>query len=761
MLSFCASSLYSIGHYFKQCSTQTWITLLWLSISSLPSVAAPEQANQNVPDRPKVALVLSGGGALGYAHIGVLKVLEDMHVPVDCIVGTSMGALVGGTYAAGISPGKMQDVISRTDIGALFNDKPARAEIAQNLKRDDYSPLFDLTLGFNHGKIQLPSGASAGYKFELFLKELIGTEASVRDLDFDTLPTPYRAIATDLETGNMKAFDHGELSRVMRASMSLPGIVSPTVIDGTLYVDGGLSANLPVEAGRELCGDILIVVKLGTKPRKRDDINNSIEVALQSVILLVTQNTRRALESLAPGDILITPELSEFNASSFSQQEEIIQQGIDAALARSDQLARLAVTPEEYKQWQAQRQDRILHPLKISAVTVAPGNQSEAGMILRDVRPKSSEDFDFKELDQDIVNIYGRGDFSYVGYSLIPDGDDATVVITAENKPWGPGYLKFGLGAATDFTSPTQLNLAASYRRTRMNSLGAEWRTDLQVGYDSFLHTEFTQPLQVRDGAFISPYIGGRDYYIEFYNGNDHLGHAAIKSVRLGLDIGLTGRIGELKIGPYIRHVESEPNFGFLDLLIEKTKEDQQGVELSGIIDQLDRPVFPRSGLRTRVNVFSANQKDGDLEDYIRALADITVVKSFGRHSLSLNYEWGDEISGSGDLPEYDAFQLGGPNRLSGLYLDQLTGTQYRLASLRYYLKYANLPPQLGTGMYFGFSLESGEINDQLMKYPSAWINSGNVFWAADTILGDVYIGYGNSPKLEQDSWYLVIGPHF
>jgi NTE family protein len=741
------------------------IHLFVLCLILVLTVVMPEQGlsspeGSNVTQRPKVALVLSGGGALGLAHIGVLQVLEELHVPVDCVVGTSMGALVGGAYAAGVSPGRMKDVISAADILALFDDDPPRSEIALRIKRDDYRPLFDITFGLNDGEFQLPPGASAGYKFELFLKELIGTGASVSGLNFDELPTPYRATATDLETGKIKVFSSGELARVMRASMSLPAVVAPTVIDGGMYVDGGLVRNLPVDVGRSLCGEILIAVNLGTRPKTKDQIRDTLDVASQSIILLTEQNVENSLAKLTPADVLIAPDLTEFDSSNFSNQQPIIEQGIAAARANKEKLLKLAVSPVEYNNWLATRQRKTPTHINISAITVETTGDVNAKAVRRDITSKAGEEFDIHKLNTDIAEIYGRGDFSYVGYSIITDEENATVVIKAESKPWGPGYLKLGLGVVTDFSSPTQFNLAASYRRTWINALGAEWRTDAQIGYDSFLRTEFIQPLQVRDGAFITPYIGLQRTFVQFYNEKSRLGEIDVRRLQAGLDIGVTGSTGELRIGPYISRIISKPDFGIITPFISEQDVVQAGVVLKGVYDQLDSLAFPRTGLHAAINILTTKEDWGSDDEYTRAQLGFRGVKSFGKNTFSGHLEWGDELSGKKDLPVYDAFKLGGPERLSGLNLDQLTGSHYNLATLSYYRQYASLPSQIGRGLYLGFSLEAGRINDPLMVDPFDWVTSGAVFWGADTVLGAAYIGYGFS-SLGQSTMYLVIGPRF
>jgi NTE family protein len=724
--------------------------------------AIPAPVNFEYSQRPKVGLVLSGGGALGMAHIGVLKVLEQLHVPVDCVVGTSMGALVGGTWATGVSPLQMEKVITETDLDSLFDDRPPRSEIPQQIKKDNYRPLFDFTLGYNDG-VQLPSGASAGYKFELFLKDLIGTGASISSLDFDELPTPYRATATDLETGELQIFSKGELPRIMRASMSLPGVIAPTEIGGRVYVDGGLVRNLPVDIARNLCGDVIIAVNLGTGPKPKEKIKSSIDVAIQSIVLLTEQNVQLSLEQLTSDDILIVPDLEGFDSSSFSSQREIIERGVRAALDKEKMLAMLAVAPDEYQAWLSSRQSRVPPAIHVQSITVDTTGAANAEAVERDIKTEPEAGFDTRQLNRDISHIFGRGDFSYVGYSVVPDNDNANIVITAESKPWGPGYLKFGLGAATDFTSPSRLNLAASYRRTWINSLGAEWRTDMQIGYDSILRTAFIQPMQVSDGAFVTPYLEASRTFYQYYQEDIRLGEFRVNRFQIGIDLGVTGSLGEFRVGPFASQIKGEPDFGIATPLLDSQDAKQTGIIVHGVIDQLDRPVFPRSGLYTSIDVASVtDEEDGTVEDFTKAQAKLTGVTSLGENTVSVSLEWGDELSGVDDLPVYEVFELGGPRRLSGLYLEQLTGTRYNLATASYYYQYASLPSQLGSGMYLGLSLEAGRINDSLNTNTAAydWIKAGSIFWGADTILGSAYIGYGYS-SINQSAFYLVIGPDF
>jgi len=396
--------------------------------------------------------------------------------------------------------------------------------------------------------------------------------------------------------------------------------------------------------------------------------------------------------------------------------------------------------------------------MTVTQITVLPNERFGAKAIERDVAIEPGEGFDTDELHEDLARMYGRADFSYLGYSVLPRDGDAEVVIDAKVKPWGPGYLKFGFGLETDFDSPTQANLALSYRRTWVNSLGAEWRVDAQAGFDSFLGTEFLQPLQLRDGLFVAPYAEVRRQFFQFYSEELRLGQYRVNTVLGGLDVGVTGTVGELRLGPFANSVRANPDFGAITPLLPTEQLTQVGLQFRGIVDQLDTPMFPRAGWSALVNVRGTDQGWGSEDEYARSLAMLRGVKTFGKHTLALRAEYGDGFYG--DIPVYDPFQLGGPGRLSGLFLDQLTGTSYNLGSLSYYRQYAELPSQFGRGIYLGMSAEAGRIDDQFMKDPWDWVYAGSVYWAADTILGVVYIGYGYA-SLNQGTAYLMIGPHF
>lgn len=741
--------------------TASLIALLaWFAVT-LASTAATAAEAEDVAQpptregRPRVGLVLSGGGARGFAHIGVLKVLEELRVPIDCIAGTSMGAVVGGVYAAGIAPEEMERRVSRLEWDDLLVDDPGRLERPMRRRKDDFLSLWDIELGYRDGEVQLPAGTTSGYKFELFLRDLITISGGVSIANFDELPIPYRAVATNLETGTMRVFDRGDLTRVMRASMSVPGAFAPVQIDGQLYVDGGLVRNLPVDVVRATCADVVIAVNLGTPLGKRDQLKSVFAVALQSVNLMTELNVSQSLSTLKETDVLIAPELTGISSADFARYAEAIRSGSQAARAETQRLLALQLPAPDYAAWVAARESRRTVPVPIAEIRVATDTtRVNPDVIKSELNVQPGDAFASQALDSDLRRLFGRGDFDQVDYSLVDEDGKRAVLINATEKSWGPNYIKFGLGLYTDFQDGQRFNLLASYRKTWLNRLGAEWRTDAQVGFTNRFVSEFYQPLDFKYVGFVAPRIELQSQPTQFYFNNQLLGNYGVKYARAHLDLGYQGRLFEVRLGPFAGHLQASPDFGVVDL--QRFELFQAGVTARVLVDQLDDTDFPRDGYFGLARMFSTQFGMGSEDQYTKADASLLVAKSLDRHTLSLGLSGGG--TPSGDLPVYDPFTLGGFQRLSGLQIGQLTGTQYALGRLAYYYKYDRLPPQLGTGLYLGGTAEVGRMNgpnDPLLT--NKYLGGFSVFWGADTIIGPVYVAYGRSTA-GYDSFYFLLG---
>jgi NTE family protein len=414
---------------------------------------------------PRIAVALSGGGARGIAHVGVLKVLEEMHIPITCITGTSMGSIVAGAYAVGRSPEDIEKMVLATNWDEIFRDNPPRAEISTRRKVDDYKTLFAPEFGIKNGSLAVPKGIIAGVSIEAFLR--VVAEPATGISDFDKLPVPFRAVATDIETGEAVVLSHGNVAEAMRASMSVPGAITPVQMDGHLLVDGMIANNLPIDQARKLCGDVVIAVNIGTPPLKRDEITSALAVVSQMMAFLGKQTVDEQLKRMGPDDVLIVPDLGDISVAKYDRAKDAIKIGEEATRKMAASLARYSIPPEQYAALRA----------KQAAPTVALGAVDEIRFeglqrtnpeVLRGlVETKPGEPLDEEKIGADLRRIYGRGDFEGVDARVIGSaGGPRAMVITPQEKDWGPDYLRFGLGLESDFQGDNAFNLLVQYRKT-------------------------------------------------------------------------------------------------------------------------------------------------------------------------------------------------------------------------------------------------------------------------------------------------------
>src|SRR5262245_7161417 len=363
--------------------------------------------------QPRIGLTLSGGGARGIAHIGVLKVREELRAPVHCVTGTSMGAIVGGSYAAGATATELETFVLKANWDDVFRDAPPRAEISTRRKIDEYKTLFAPEYGIKKGLV-LPKGVIAGVSIHGFFRLL--TQQAVEIGDFNKLPIPFRAVASDIETGEAVVLSKGSLSRAMRASMSVPGALAPVAIDGRLLVDGGIANNLPIDLARKLCGDVIIAVNISTPALKREEITSALSTTGQLINFLGKANVERQLASLGQRDVLIAPELGDISAGSFERARDAILVGEAAARALSSSLSRYSMPPEQYE---ALRRRQV--PERKAAGSVDEirfdGLERTNPEVLRSLlETKSGESLNEEKVSADLRRIYGRGDFESVDY---------------------------------------------------------------------------------------------------------------------------------------------------------------------------------------------------------------------------------------------------------------------------------------------------------------------------------------------------------
>ena len=703
--------------------------------------------------QPRIGLALSGGGARGIAHIGVLKVLEEMRVPVHCITGTSMGAIVGGAYAAGATARELEDFVNKANWDDVFRDAPPRAEISTRRKIDEYKTLFAPEYGLTAKGLVLPKGIIAGVSIHGFFRLL--TQQVVEVGDFDKLPIPFRAVAADIETGEAVVLSRGSLSRAMRASMSVPGALAPVEIDGRLLVDGGIANNLPIDLARKLCGDVIIAVNISTPALQREEITSALSTTGQLINFLGKVNVERQLASLGQRDVLIAPELGTISAASFERTPDAIRIGEDATRGIADSLRRYSLPPEQYD---ALRRRQV--PARKPAGSVDEirfeGLQRTNPEVLRSLlETKPGEPLDEERVSADLRRIYGRGDFESVDYRIQQEPGRRMMMIEPREKEWGPDYLRFGLGLATDFQGENYFNILVQYRRTWLNRLGGEWLNEAQVGQRTSYFTELLQPVEERGRWFVAPQFKVGQELRGVFVGDDRVGEYLTKETRIGLDAGaFLGTWGEARLGAVWRRIDAHHETGAASL--PDTKESTAGLRGVFFVDQLDSAWFGRRGYRLSAAGYAADEAFGSDRNYRRLTGDLTAVKSWGAHTLSINFAGGTDFNS--DMPAYEAFTLGGPLRLSGYRIDQFAGRRYTFGRLMYYNRTIPLPDILGSGIYVGGSIEAGQMKNRADDRPiPGTILSGSVFLAASTFAGPAYFGFGLGENGHY-SVYLLLG---
>jgi NTE family protein len=714
--------------------------------------------------RPRICLVLSGGGARGMAHIGVLKVLEDLKIPVDCIAGTSMGAIVGGLYASGMTAQQIDATMRSLDWQEAFRDAPPRRDLAFRRKQDDRNFLVRLPLGLQHRKILLPKGFIQGQKLQETLRQL--TLPFSNSTDFDLLPTPFRAVATDLETGNAVVMDKGDLAIAMRASMSAPGVFAPVELNGRLLVDGGLAENLPVNVARAMHADILIVSDVSFPLQPRAALDSPLSISNQMLAILVRKDSDRQRASLSPQDILIEPNLGSAPATDFASPSAVVARGEDGARAAIAKLSAYAVADNAYRAYLARRAAREPGLPAIKFVRVDAQSKRYEKTILAEMQPLVGKPLDLDQVGKRITELYGLGNFETLDYTLVEQGrgadEESGLEVRARRKSWGPNYLRFGLNLEDDFQGNSRYNAAVRFVLTEINDLGAENLTDLQIGSDPKIVSEFYQPLTASRTWFVAPSarIEARD--LPIYTKNLLVADFRDREVEADLDVGRNlGNWGEIRAGLHRINGLTRVRLGDPTLVEQQYNNGEYFFKFS--YDRLDNVHFPREG-QTFSLQWDANRTNlGADVASDKVTADWLMARSSGRNTVVLWTSAGSTLDGDykpNALPEF--YSLGGFFNLSGLAPTSLIGPHYAIARAIYFRKIG----RGGEGFfefpaYIGASLELGNTWQHRgdMSFASAR-KDASLFVAFDTFLGPVYLGTGYDTS-GTAAFYLFLGRTF
>jgi len=718
-------------------------------------------------ERPKVALVLSGGGARGGAHVGVLKVLKENHIPIDMIVGTSMGSFVGGLYAAGWNPDDIGNMLIHTDWNKYIRADFERKDIPMERKMVEYTYQGRLGVGVDaNNEIVLPTGV---LKREPLLLKFDELTTNVHDItDFDKLPIPYRAVATNIQNGDAVVLKSGSLAEAIYASSAIPGGLQPINIDGVDLIDGGVSDNIPINVARDMGADIIIAVDVSEDFSDKVNVNSYLVVMGQLVDILMRKNANESIKTLKKKDILITPNLEGYTGLDVEKYKEIIQAGYDAANKNVSKLKKLALSQDAYQAYSKKyRKKHTPKQIIIDAIEIKNDTYISNEIIKEEIRQKVGSPLDAKALREDILNLYHLTIFDSIEYS-VKSIDGKNVLIITTTPSWNNrGDILFSLSLDDDFQGHSSYSLKVGYLMYGVNSLGAEWHTNVEIGKKQHYSTEFYQPLDHKQMFYVRPFLSYEK--MTYIVPTDSEGNQELESTGYGGGIGLGVNISrsfrsELNVASY----EDRSKVDFFQY---KQTFTAHQMNLKFLYDSLDNYSFPNSGFLGELRLKKDAKAWGSDYDYEQIYLTLQKPLSYFDNSFIVNMKFGKTniitpvLTPQGDkaITVYDKFSLGGMFNLSGYQSYTFEGNNMVFGSLmyRYRIKNGGFFGSLGMPLYAGATLESGTVWDDGENLSSSDLKySGSVYVAADTPLGAFYLTYGVADS-SHSSLYLTLGEKF
>ena len=732
---------------------QTWRILIFFLISSLTETCAAESITNNSPigKTPKICLALSGGGARGFAHVGVLKVLESLHIPVDCIAGTSMGAVVGGLYAAGLSAAEIEQRLDKLKLNDIALDRVERRLLPHAVREEDTQYPLGATLGLNASGVRLPAGVVQATQF---LELLHNWTAHLQpDINFDQLPIPFRAVATDLENGKMVVFSKGPLHKAIRASMAAPGVFAPVEIEGHLLTDGGLVRNLPVDIARSMGADIIIAVNIGTPLLPRDQLRSLLNVSQQMVNILTEQNVELQKAALRATDILIEPDLGTISFMDFDRSAEASVIGENAALAMQNKLMALSLSADKYAAHKTSQLHLDLPDVKISFLEIISDGLIPETDIRRQINLPNGSKYDAEEINKKLAILNISREYDGINHELVQRDGVYGVRIYAHERNWGPHFLRFGLALSSGFEGTGGFRLQVGHRRPWLTDSGLEWRNDVEFGNSAKLHTELRQPLMEREGMYAAPYAEWINSTRNLYTQNTRLAEYDFRREQIGLDIGFPlgeqSMLGEARVGIVANRYRVQPKLGgiltstidgkLISTSLPSAELQQVGLKTAIVIDQLSDPTFPRYGYKFDSDLFFGVNKSHD--NYQEFAINGAWAESIASHSINLKlkgaglFQSGTEIRGIGPT-------LGGFQQLSAYQPDQFSGNYMLYGSLTYLLRAVKFD-LAGQSLFLGATLEAGNVWDKGSDISLGSVRkSASLFAGFNSFIGPIYLGF-------------------
>ncbi|OEA13994.1 serine protease [Vibrio parahaemolyticus] len=755
---------------------------LWVSLFLIATPSVAQVKNEDTPTRPKVAVVLAGGGAKGAAHIGVLKALEEMHIPVDIITGTSMGAYVGGLYATGMSADEIESFIYSVDWNSGYRDRVDRSQ--RRVRDKEYEDRYQITtdLGLRFGEVRAPTGVVQGQNMLRVLRETTGNLG--RFDSFDELAIPYRSVATDILELDEVVIGNGYLVDAMMASMSVPGALPPYKLNGHMLVDGGVVNNMPVDVARAMGADVVIAVDISTDYKTEDDFTGLFTVADQLSNYLVRRSTQQQVETLQEQDVYIRPNVGQMETVEFDKMPWAFQSGYDITREMESKLAGLRLSNAEYQKYidhkQEVRKKLVYGDDRVVDEIVIVNNTHYSDVLLTNrLELETGRKIETAEIEKAVENLYALDRFELITYHFEEVDGSNLLVFDVNEKSWGPNYLNFRFFLEDDFDTDSQYGIGMSTNFTNLNSHGAEMALNVEMGTDKLIEAELYSPVLSSQEFFVAGKVA---YSSEGRNLPVSDDDSSLSSVNDFLPVSYTEFVSEIAIGiqPTLwqeLRLGGRYSSGSIELStlasVGNLDFERRGLFANYRLDTLDDFAFPTRGLLvdleylvshdTSPQEIGQSKPEDIVEDTVYEIdARFKGAMSYQRHTLVGQAEYSFVQSKNSSIT-LDPRELGGFLHLSGIPRNSLIGQNLFFSSLVYRYKWFDNDFGLFEApVYVGASLEHGGTwSDNDLKLNEAPLyNAASIFFGVDSPIGPIMLAYGRTEQ-NMEAVYLIVGTSF
>jgi len=707
--------------------------------------------------RPKIGLVLSGGGARGFAHVGVLKVLEENQIPVDYVAGASMGALIGALYSTGRTPAEMEQIVETLDWDNLLRGKPAFDDLNYRRKEDRRNLPGSITLTGKGRNIRLPGSLNPGHEIGLVLDRLM--LAYGENTDFDDLPIPFRAVATDLVNAETVVLKSGSLSRALRATMAIPAVFAPVELNGKILADGGILNNIPTDVAKEMGADIILVVNNETQLGDRSSLQDLVGILGQTFYVVTVENSRR---SLRQADVIIAPDLKNYGTFDFNAGKEIVELGYAGAQTKIALLKSLALDDAEWQKYIALRESKVhsdIQPVPEFLAIEGTENPKAKKAIERKLNDKyENQPLDQKALAKDLTELTGTERFDNLGYGTTRREDKTGLVIRVydpQERTARTTVLEVGVDVNNNETDDVNFNALGRLTFFDVVGDGTEWRNDFSIGSRTLLATEFYRSFG-QSKFFAAPHAFYEDRKVSFYQDGDRLAEYSFRSAQAGIDFGysVSGN-SELRLGYSIGHLEAARRIG--DPLLSDLSGRVSFASLRWNYDTRNNSQIPTRGIDLKNSLNYYFDSPGATNSFAQAESRFDAFHSPGERTIVFAFGGGGTTFGK-TAPLFQQFALGGLFNVGGFGSGEFRNSNYLRGGFGVLREAFSAPPYIGGKLYLGGWYEGGGAfeNFGAAKYRQS-VTGGALL---QTRIGPIFVG-GSFAEGGRRKLYFSLGRFF